>query len=67
MLQVILAFADNFIHVNGTATLQSDSETFAGILAESGTSSVDSIVLDASAGASGTIAWCSFRLNNYYS
>ena len=50
-----LAFADNFIHVNGTATLQSDSETFSGILAESGTSSVDSIVLDASSAASGTV------------
>ena len=49
-----LAFADEFIHVNGTATLQSDSETFSGILAESGTSSVDSIVLDASSAASGT-------------
>ena len=49
-----LAFADSFIHVNGTATLQSDSETFSGILAESGTSSVDSIVLDASSAASGT-------------
>ena len=49
-----LAFYDNYIHVNGTATLQSDSETFAGILAESGTSSVDSIVLDASSAASGT-------------
>ena len=49
-----LAFHDNFIHVNGTATLQSDSETFSGILAESGTSSVDSIVLDASSAASGT-------------
>ena len=51
-----LAFYDNYIHVNGTATLQSDSETFAGILAESGTSSVDSIVLDASSGASATVA-----------
>ncbi len=51
-----LAFYDDYIHVNGTATLQSDSETFAGILAESGTTSVDSIVLDASSGASGTIA-----------
>ena len=50
-----LAFADNFIHVNGTATLQSDSETFAGILAESGTTSVDSIVLDASSAASGQV------------
>ena len=49
-----LAFADSFIHVNGTATLQSDSETFSGILSESGTSSVDSIVLDASSAASGT-------------
>ena len=49
-----LAFYDSYIHVNGTATLQSDSETFAGILAESGTSSVDSIVLDASSAASGT-------------
>ena len=49
-----LAFYDNYIHVNGTATLQSDSETFSGILAESGTSSVDSIVLDASSAASGT-------------
>jgi hypothetical protein len=51
-----LAFHDNFIHVNGTATLQSDSETFSGVLAESGTSSVDSIVLDASSGASATVA-----------
>jgi hypothetical protein len=51
-----LAFHDNFIHVNGTATLQSDSETFGGILAETGTSSTDSIVLDASAGASATVA-----------
>ena len=50
-----LAFHDNFIHVNGTATLQSDSETFAGILAESGTTSVDSIVLDASSAASGQV------------
>ena len=50
-----LAFHDNFIHVNGTATLQSDSETFGGILAETGTSSTDSIVLDASGGASGTV------------
>ena len=50
-----LSFTDNFIHVNGTATLQSDSETFAGILAESGTTSVDSIVLDASSAASGQV------------
>ena len=46
-----LAFHDNFIHVNGTATLQSDSETFGGILAETGTASTDSIVLNASSGA----------------
>ena len=51
-----LSFTDNFIHVNGTATLQSDSETFSGVLAESGTTSVDSIVLDASSGASATVA-----------
>jgi hypothetical protein len=50
-----LAFTDNFIHLNGTATLQSDSETFSGVLAESGTSSVDSIVLDASSGANGQV------------
>jgi len=49
-----LAFHDNFIHVNGTATMQSDSETFSGILSEG--SSDDSIVLDASAGASATVA-----------
>jgi hypothetical protein len=48
-----LAFYDDYIHVNGTATLQSDSETFGGILAESGTSA-DSIVLDASSGAVAT-------------
>ena len=68
-----LAFHDNFIHVNGTATLQSDSETFAGILAESGTTSVDSIVLDASSAAAGqvngavsdsttiTVRWCNWN------
>ena len=49
-----LAFADDNIHVNGTATLQSDSETFSGVLLEG--SSEDSLVLDASAGASATIA-----------
>jgi len=49
-----LAFTDNFIHLNGTATLQSDSETFSGVLAESGTSSTDSIVLNASSGAVAT-------------
>jgi len=48
-----LAFYDDYIHVNGTATLQSDDETFGGILAESGTSA-DSIVLDASSGAVST-------------
>ena len=52
-----LGFYDNYIHVNGTATMQADSETFAGILSE--TSSVqgtdNSIVLDASSGASGTV------------
>ena len=52
-----LAFNDNFIHLNGTATMQSDGETFAGVLSETdGGQSDDSIVLDASAGASGTIA-----------
>ena len=53
-----LSFTDNFIHVNGTATMQADSETFSGILSE--TSAVNgtdnSIVLDASSGASGTVA-----------
>ena len=51
-----LGFTDNFIHVNGTATMQADSETFSGILSE--TASVqgtdNSIILDASSGASGT-------------
>ena len=52
-----LAFTDGFIHVNGTATMQSDDETFSGILSETdGGQSDDSIVLDASSGASGTIA-----------
>ena len=51
-----LGFADNFIHVNGTATMQSDSETFSGILSETdGGQSDDSIVLDASSAASGTV------------
>ena len=51
-----LGFADNFIHVNGTATMQSDSETFAGILSETdGGQSDDSIVLDSSSAASGTV------------
>ena len=49
-----LAFNDNFIHLNGTATMQSDSETFSGVLAETGTSSTDSIVLNASSGAVAT-------------
>ena len=44
-----LAFTDSNLHLNGTATIQSDSETFAGILSE-GTSE-DSIVLNASSGA----------------
>ena len=52
-----LGFTDNYIHVNGTATMQADSETFSGILSE--TSAVqgtdNSIVLDASSGASGTV------------
>ena len=52
-----LGFTDGFIHVNGTATMQSDDETFSGILSETdGGQSDDSIVLDASSGASGTIA-----------
>ena len=51
-----LGFTDNYIHVNGTDTMQADSETFSGILSE--TASVqgtdNSIILDASSGASGT-------------
>ena len=51
-----LGFTDGFIHVNGTATMQSDDETFSGILSETdGGQSDDSIVLDASSGASGTV------------
>jgi len=52
-----LGFADNFIHVNGSATMQSDSETFSGILSETATvaGSDNSIVLDASSAASGTV------------
>ena len=51
-----LAFADNYIHVNGTATMQADSETFSGILSETASAqgTDNSIVLDASSGASGT-------------
>jgi len=52
-----LGFADNFIHVNGSATMQSDSETFSGILSETASAqgTDNSIVLDASSGASGTV------------
>ena len=51
-----VAFYDNYIHVNGTATMQSDSETFGGILSETdGGQSDDSIVLDASSGALGAV------------
>ena len=52
-----LGFADNFIHVNGSATMQSDSETFSGILSETAAANGtdNSIVLDASSGASGTV------------
>ena len=52
-----LGFADNFIHVNGTATMQADSETFSGILSETASAqgTDNSIVLDASSGASGTV------------
>ena len=52
-----LAFKDNFIHVNGTATMQADSETFSGILSETASAqgTDNSIVLDASSGASGTV------------
>ena len=53
-----LSFTDNFIHVNGTATMQADSETFSGILSETAAvnGTDNSIVLDASSGASGTVA-----------
>ena len=53
-----LAFKDNFIHVNGTATMQADSETFSGILSETAAANGtdNSIVLDASSGASATVA-----------
>ena len=52
-----LGLADNFIHVNGTATMQADSETFSGILSETSAAqgTDNSIVLDASSGASGTV------------
>ena len=51
-----LGFTDNFIHVNGSATMQADSETFSGILSETSAAqgTDNSIVLDASSGASGT-------------
>ena len=51
-----LGFTDNFIHVNGTATMQADSETFSGILSETSAAqgTDNSIILDASSGASGT-------------
>ena len=48
-----LAFTDGFIHLNGTATMQDvDGETIQGIRDETAD---DSILLDASAGASGTV------------
>jgi len=52
-----LSFTDNFIHVNGTATMQADSETFSGILSETASAqgTDNSIVLDASSGASGVV------------
>jgi len=52
-----LALKDNFIHVNGTATMQADSETFSGILSETAAANGtdNSIVLDASSGASGVV------------
>jgi hypothetical protein len=53
-----LSFTDNFIHVNGSATMQADSETFSGILSETAAANGtdNSIVLDASSGASATVA-----------
>ena len=52
-----LGFTDNFIHVDGSATMQADSETFSGILSETASAqgTDNSIVLDASSGASGTV------------
>ena len=48
-----LAFADNNIHLNGSATMQDpDGETLFGVRDETND---DSIMLDASAGASGTV------------
>ena len=48
-----LAFTDGFIHLNGSATMQDpDGETIQGIRDETAD---DSILLDASAGASGTV------------
>ena len=48
-----LSFTDGFIHLNGTATMQDvDGETIQGIRDETAD---DSILLDATAGASGTV------------
>ena len=48
-----LAFADSMIHLNGSATMQDpDGETLFGVRDETAD---DSILLDASAGASGTV------------
>jgi hypothetical protein len=48
-----LSFTDGFIHLNGSATMQDpDGETIQGIRDETAD---DSILLDASAGASGTV------------
>ena len=48
-----LAFADSMIHLNGSATMQDpDGETLFGVRDETAD---DSIILDASAGASGTV------------
>ena len=48
-----LAFADSMIHLNGSATMQDpDGETIQGVRDETAD---DSILLDASAGASGTV------------
>ena len=52
-----LGFTDNFIHVDGSATMQADSETFSGILSETASAqgTDNSIVLDASSAASGVV------------
>ena len=50
-----LGFADGYLHLNGTATMQDpDGETLFGVRDETA-STDDSIILDASAGASGTV------------